>query len=31
MIYDDLGDYRAKDLDYDVRAADETTTFTINT
>jgi hypothetical protein len=30
MIYDDLGDYRAKDLDFDVRAADETTTFVIN-
>ncbi len=31
MIYDDLGDYRAKDLDFDVRAAAETTTFVITT
>ena len=29
MIYDDLSDYRAKDLDYDVRAAAEVTTFVI--
>jgi len=29
MIYDDLGDYRAKDLDFDVRAAAEVTTFVI--
>lgn len=29
MIFDDLGDYREKDLDFDVRAADETTTFVI--
>jgi len=31
MHFDDLGDYRNRDLDNDVRAADETTTFTINT
>lgn len=31
MHFDDLGDYRARDLDNDVRAAVETTTFTITT
>lgn len=31
MHFDDLGDYRTRDLDNDVRAAAETTTFTINT
>lgn len=31
MHFDDLGDYRNRDLDNDVRAAAETTTFTINT
>lgn len=31
MHFDDMGDYRTRDLDNDVRAAAETTTFTINT
>jgi len=31
MHFDDLGDYRNRDLDNDVRAADETTTFDICT
>lgn len=30
MHLDDMGDYRTRDLDNDVRAAAETTTFTIN-
>jgi hypothetical protein len=31
MHFDDLGDYRSRDLDNDVRAAAETTTFSIET